>query len=636
MGMGTRAVPDRLAHQPALDGLRGLAVIAVLAYHQNFSQGWGRGGFLGVDVFFVLSGFLITSLLLIDHARTGRVVSTQFWARRVRRLFPALLVLLAIAAAYAAFIAKPDELTGIRETALATLLYVNNYWQIYGSHRSGPLLLEHTWSLSIEEQFYVVWPVFLALILRITRGRRAWLIAILGMLTAVSVGLMSALYKTSNLGPAYLSTETRAHSLFVGAALGIVLLGWSGPERRGARLLLEVAGLVALASLSVMIAVVGFLNSSWLYHGGYLLVAVLSATLIAAAVQASSPVLRHILSVRPLVTTGVISYGVYLFHLPIYAWLTADRVGIDGIPLFGLRLTVTVAVAAASYVLVERPIRRGALTWHQMRILAPIATVSAIALVLVATLGSEPVPTAAFTGLIYRHLATSAPQGYTRVLVVGDGLTYGLGQTVGGSFTGDGIVGTTSVVGCGLGSGSIIVGASVRPQPECSLWPNAYQNAVTAFEPHISVLLVGANEIRDRVVDGKTLRVGTPEFASYLLGQLQQATKILTANGTPLLILTAPCTYPATTAGPSAAQNRRRIGSVNSVFLQFAAQHPVSVHIGDYASYLCPAGIPLTLIHGQATRSADGQLTKAGAMATWKWLAQTPLIRQRVRTEKAP
>ena len=146
---------------------------------------------------------------------------------------------------------------------------------------------------------------------------------------------------------------------------------------------MEAAGAVALAALLFMMAEVAFTDSSWLYHGGYLLVAVLSATVIAAAVQSHSPVVRRALSIRPLVAVGVISYGLYLFHLPIYAWLTPDRVGVSGFPLFLVRIAVTFAVAIASYFLVERPIRRGSLSWQRLRVLAPAATVAVVALVLV-------------------------------------------------------------------------------------------------------------------------------------------------------------------------------------------------------------------------------------------------------------
>src|SRR5262249_7061693 len=157
-----------------------------------------------------LSGFLITSLLLMDHARTGHVVSLQFWARRARRLFPALLLLLLIGAAYAAFVAKPYEVDGIRSSALATLLYVNNFWQMPAAHRVGPLVLNHTWSLSIEEQFYLVWPLLLAVLVRLTAGRRRLLIGSIAVLAAVSVGLMAVLYESSDPWRAYLGTDTRA------------------------------------------------------------------------------------------------------------------------------------------------------------------------------------------------------------------------------------------------------------------------------------------------------------------------------------------------------------------------------------------------------------------------------------------
>jgi peptidoglycan/LPS O-acetylase OafA/YrhL len=616
----------RLAHQPALDGLRALAVLAVLVFHQHFVDGFGRGGFLGVDIFFVLSGYLITSLLLIDHAKTGRVISLGFWARRVRRLFPALLLLLAISAAYGAFVAKPWELHASRAAALATLFYVNNFWQMVGAHRVATTPLDHTWSLSIEEQFYFVWPLLLASLLFLTRGRRRWLFAGISMLAVASAVLMAVVYEKADPWRAYLGTDTRAHSLLVGAALGVAMLGWSGPRTRAARVVLEAAGVAAFVFLIVVILRCEFFSSSWLYRGGYLLVAIASATVIAAAVQAGSPVLGRGLAARPLVAVGLISYGIYLFHLPVFMWLDPGRVGFDGLPLFAVRVAVTLAVAIASYFLVERPIRRGTLAWPRLRVLAPAATAGVIVLVLLATVGAEPAPTSVLIAYQYRNLVAKTPRGAVRVLVVGDNAAFGLGLANIDAFFGNGLVGTTaSVPDCGIGSGEVMYLGAPRAQPDCRTWPNVFRNGVENFAPQASVLLLGTSSLLDRSVGGRTLHIGTPEFATYFTRQLEQARAVLTAGGAPLVLLTVPCS----------PHDFGATAPLNALLRRFAAAHPSDVSIGDYGAFMCPGGTPRAAIGGHAVRQPDQLLTRAGAAATWDWLAHTPTIAAQVRTSRA-
>ena len=204
-----------------------MAVAAVLLYHGDIS--WARGGYLGVDAFFVLSGFLITSLLLAEWRGDGRIALSAFWARRARRLLPALFLVLAAVAAYGAVIAAPAELAHLRSDGLSALGYVANWGQIF-SHQSyfesfaAPSPLRHTWSLAIEEQFYLVWPLLVAGVLRCRRGSIRSLGAVTGALLAASAVWMIVLYKPG-VDPTrvYYGTDTRAQSLLMGALLAILL-----------------------------------------------------------------------------------------------------------------------------------------------------------------------------------------------------------------------------------------------------------------------------------------------------------------------------------------------------------------------------------------------------------------------------
>src|SRR4051794_2930819 len=213
----------RLPHVDALDGLRGVAVLGVLAFH----LGHLRGGFLGVDLFFVLSGFLITSLLLAEWRRDGRIALGAFWARRARRLLPAVLVLIAAIAAYAATNPPSVAMHALRGDALATLAYVANWHAIVADHSywelfSVPSLLAHTWSLAIEEQLYVVWPLIVVVALRF--GRRALLFTALGLGVASAIAMIVLHGDGDPTSRVYFGTDTRAAAVLFGAALA----AWGG------------------------------------------------------------------------------------------------------------------------------------------------------------------------------------------------------------------------------------------------------------------------------------------------------------------------------------------------------------------------------------------------------------------------
>ena len=286
----------RLPHVPALDGLRGVAVVGVLAFH----LGHLRGGYLGVDLFFVLSGFLITSLLLVEREGTGRIDLGAFWARRARRLLPALFLLLAAVAAYAATNPVDVVMSGLRADALATLAYIANwhaivadkgYWDLFAS----PSLLEHTWSLAIEEQLYVVWPLVVFGALRF--GRRAVLGTALVLAAASALAMVVLHGAGDDTSRVYFGTDTRAAAVLVGAALA----AWRGSRFRGA----PAVGAVAAALLGVAWCTVPG-TAGWLYEGGFLVCSIAGAVVLAGALQPGP--LATVLSARPLRHLGVISY----------------------------------------------------------------------------------------------------------------------------------------------------------------------------------------------------------------------------------------------------------------------------------------------------------------------------------------
>ena len=373
-------------HLAGLDGLRAIAVLAVLAYHAGF--GVAQGGFLGVEVFFVISGYLITALLLGEHRSSGRIDPIRFWLRRARRLLPALFLLL-IATLAVAVVAVPGEIARLRPDALAAFAYVTNWHLIAGDQSyfetvGRPSLFMHLWSLAIEEQFYVVWPLVLSALL--LAGRRAGLV--LTVCGAVGSAVWMAVLFEPGVDPSrlYYGTDTRLTGLLLGAALAFVWVPqmaiagdadaavpriWT--SRRVGRLV-DLLGVVGLATLAWLF-VTADAFAPFLYQGGLAIVAIATVAAIAAAVHPRGR-LGPLLDVAPMRWIGTRSYGIYLWHWPIFT-LTRPGIDLDMDPVASLilRFGLTALVAEASFRFVETPIRSGAIerAWRSLRQREPVA-----------------------------------------------------------------------------------------------------------------------------------------------------------------------------------------------------------------------------------------------------------------------
>jgi peptidoglycan/LPS O-acetylase OafA/YrhL/lysophospholipase L1-like esterase len=360
---------SRLSYLPGLDGLRALAVIAVLLYHADLP--WIPGGFLGVEVFFVISGYLITTLLLVEWRAHGSIDLGRFWLRRARRLLPALFLVLAATLTFAVLF-LPDEVAGLRSDALAATGYVTNWYlvisrQSYFEAVGRPSLLRHLWSLAIEAQFYLLWPLLFSIGMLRWRTRCIFVVVLAG--AVLSAVLMAAQFDP-NADPSrvYFGTDTRASGLLIGAALAYVWApGRSGP--RPTRLPLDLIGVGALGALV-------FLNlrldefQPLLYQGGIALVAICTAALIAVVVHPHAHLVSALLGWKPLRWVGLRSYGIYLWHWPIFM-LTRPQldVPIDGVRLLIFRLALTGLLTELSYRFVETPIRAGVVgrSWRALR-----------------------------------------------------------------------------------------------------------------------------------------------------------------------------------------------------------------------------------------------------------------------------
>ncbi|MBD3785247.1 MAG: acyltransferase, partial [Micrococcales bacterium] len=347
---------------PGLDGLRALAVVAVVAFHLD--PRWLPGGFLGVDVFFVVSGFLITTLLLRERASTGSVDLRAFWTRRARRLLPALLLVVP-SAVLLARVAEGDLLVGAGRQVLGALTFTSNWLEIgAGSDyfaATAPTLLANLWSLAVEEQFYLLWPLALLVLLRVVRRPDARAGVALGLALASSL-LMALRLDPDHPTRVYYGTDTHATGLMVGAALALSL---TATHRAGTRTAVwdrhrRTVGVVALLVLGTLV-VRADEQAALTFRGGILLASLATAAVVLVVVERPGR-LRALLELPALRWVGARSYGIYLWHWPVVLVVGQDLPvtpgGVDYVLTRGWALIVTLAAADLSYRFVETPVRR--------------------------------------------------------------------------------------------------------------------------------------------------------------------------------------------------------------------------------------------------------------------------------------
>jgi peptidoglycan/LPS O-acetylase OafA/YrhL len=646
---GVRLVaPDRRLRP--LDGIRALAVLAVLANHAGIP--FLPGGFVGVDIFFVLSGFLITSLLYEQLAATGRIDLGGFWTRRARRLLPAALVMIvAVLAARSLFV--PDAVAALRGDAIAAALWAGNWrWALQGTNYFAqgvtPSPLQHTWSLAVEEQFYVVWPLLL-LACRATKRRRLLVLSLAGV--AASALATYVLAGIASPGRVYFGTDTRAQELLAGAALAALLAPtwrWRGADQIGRRspqpaargplpLLLSVCGLAALA----VIATTANGAPSEFRDGLLLLAAVASAALVGGVVLDSGHAVARLLSTRVLVGIGRISYGLYLWHWPVYLALDGERTGLHGYVLAALRVAVTFVLAGASFVLIERPARR--LRVRPRRVLP--AAGAGVAAVLVLTFFTAPagvpqfgtapaspsafpaplpVPTKPMPRSFDAAPVTVSRHGPLTVDVFGDSISLTLAlympPTPGIRFT------DHSVLGCGIVTGGPYryLGKQYADNPTCDAWPRRWLRQLRADRPDEVLLLVGRWETMDRFYQGRWQHLGDPAYDSHLAALLGKAITLLGSTGATVVVATEPYNRGGEQADGSLypEDDPSRVTYWNWLVRAVAAAHP-GTRVLDLNRELCPDGTFTWTVDGIQVRSDGVHLTPAGV----EWLAPW-LVRQ--------
>jgi len=607
----TRARPGALPHAPALDGVRGLAAAAVVGYHLGLS--WLKGGFLGVSLFFTLSGYLITNLLLAERRATGATSLAGFWARRARRLLPAAFAGIGLAIVATVAVGSADQLRHLRGDVLGAVLYAANWrfivgHSVYAAHYQAPSALLHYWSLAIEEQAYIIVPVLVVVVLRRRASVRPLAVAVAALMAASVIATL--LIHDPNR--AYFGTDTRSFELLAGAALalGVGFPGTAAARRVPPRVTAALAGL-AVVGTAVLWATVRE-TSGWLTRGGLWGVSALSCALLVGALAGGR--LSRVLGARPLVAVGRRSYGVYVYHWPLFLLISRDSVGLHGLGLVAARVAATGGVAAASFRWLEQPIRRGTRPAWRPRLL--LATVPLVAVLLVA--GAAAGATRAASRAVAHpsrpvvipgpapapDLASPVPPP-RRVLFMGDSLMQELFPTMAARLHEQGT------------DAQVIGGGGQSLMSHGGAWAGALRQAVTTFDPDVVVLESCCGNFKFDPAwvapDGTTVPNDTFAFWAEWKRLAVQATTIASSRGAIVLWVLGPPTRTNGWYGPIDA----RIPMVNDAYRSVVACDPSAATVdwtvlggpgGTFADALPDAsGRPVTI------RVGDGfHFTPAG------------------------
>ncbi|HAR6257253.1 TPA: acetyltransferase [Staphylococcus pseudintermedius] len=352
--------PINPRYMPGLDGVRAVAVIAIIIYHLN--PQWLSGGFLGVDTFFVISGYLITSLLLTEYHNTGKIKLMSFWLRRVKRLIPAVLFLV-MGVIVLSLIFMPTEIQKVRADSIAAIFYVSNWWYIMQNvdyfEQFAVQPLKHLWSLAIEEQFYLVFPIVLLSLLSFIRRLKSIRIIFLILLVISMIAMMVLYVPNENVARVYFGTDTRIQTLLMGVLLALVWPPFQlkAKVNRQMRTMIDTAGVVGLAILFICFKFVSETNSI-LYYGGFFLISTVTLLVIASSVHPSGYFAKF-LGNKVFTFIGSRSYSLYLWHYPIIVLIHHQFVQGQIPPLvYVVEILLMVLMAEFSYKFIEQPFRK--------------------------------------------------------------------------------------------------------------------------------------------------------------------------------------------------------------------------------------------------------------------------------------
>ncbi|HZX54604.1 MAG TPA: acyltransferase family protein, partial [Ilumatobacteraceae bacterium] len=633
--------PTLMGYQPGLDGLRAISVLAVILYHAGFT--WMHGGFLGVEVFFVVSGFLITSLLLEERERTRGVRLQQFWLRRARRLLPALFAVLVAVGAWIALFGSAQQQSDIHRDVLPGLFYFANWGQIVGGAQyfGNFSPLRHLWSLAVEEQWYLLWPLAFVVL---TRGNRRnvqigrWVLCAAAAVMVLTWWLASPSALTSDrINFMYLSTLTRSSGLLLGAGAAFVWRPWRAKTgvSSGVGLMLNVAGLAATAGLIVAFINVHLTDRS-LFRWQLALVSILSIVVVGAVVHPAATATRSFFGRPALVALGKRSYGLYLWSWPIMV-LCGAYVG--SWSRFIGAMSITIVVAEFSYVYIETPIRKGALgrwftqhrdqEWTKRTLWVAVAGVVLIAglgvfysrvqrfdraaggpdvaidlsrlqSVQPAAAGAVATPstqvaapavvspdaTVAVSSSVAPVVASVAqPAGPARVVIVGDSQAHALAINLPSGIQSAFKITDGSVEGCSVYEDGTVHSQRAgfnRSFADCRGWADKWGKAASKGHAQIALVVLGAWDVFDVEVGGQLIAFNTAAADKRFTDELGRGIAALRGAGSKVALLEVPCMRPKDVkgAGVPALPERAddaRVAHLNQLLQGVAAADPANV-----------------------------------------------------------
>ncbi len=574
-----------MGYEPSLDGIRAFSVIAVMLYHANIA--WLPGGFLGVEVFFVVSGFLITSLLIEEHESTQRIDLKQFWIRRARRLLPALFVMLCATAICVAFYAT-DSAPDFRRDVLPSLGYFSNWWQIlavdtpYFAASSLPVL-RHLWSLAVEEQWYLIWPLLFIFVFG-AKWMRPKISGVLLLLCSGAIMFATALRfvqddetRTNFL---YLSTITRSSGLLLGAAVALLWRPWrkTSPSSWWKSSVADALAVASIAVIGVLMATVHVADAR-LYQGGLAVTTIASAVIIAVVMRPNGLFVKKFFSQELFVKIGRRSYGLYLWHWPIFV-ITRAR---DSGNRLAVALALTIIINEFVYQYVEIPTRQGALgKWWRNRqqlsamhrrlpLLIAAAVVASLGITGVKVVGIEArdlsidtstanvifsVPTTVAS-------ASSLPAASTtsttiaklprKLVIVGDSQAHSLAINKPSGIEETFVITNGSIDGCGVYDRGVGVGGTNgnfrRNFANCVGFEKKWAKSATTARADVALVVIGAWEVLDLKINGFTFAVKTSPADTIFRTQMKRGIDALRSTGATVALLEVACMRPVDSKG---------------------------------------------------------------------------------------